>query len=138
VVQFLNNSVTSEEKINRFIFSQRYFNSQTRHISPQAFKPATPQKPERPEYQTSVYRTQNLDNLEIWSLGDEFVAPKRGMPILARGEVQAKIIFDQELQIKPDKSPHPRHANIVGWSESDEARQMAYLKISQEATLFIR
>jgi hypothetical protein len=133
-----NLPVNGEEAISRFIVSRYYFNNQTGNISPQAFKPASPKPPERPDQQTSVYRTKSLNDAEIWAVGDDFVATKRNIPILARADIQAEKIFNQDLEIIPDTRPHPRHANIVKWPENDEARQMKCLLLSKQATLLAR
>ncbi len=130
--------VEAGESISRFLFfTPGQFNPRTKNITPQAFKPANPKPPERFGRQSSVYRTQNLNEVEIWELGDEFVAKKRDLPILARADIQAEKIFTIDLEIIPDTRPHPRHANIVNWPNSPEARNMKGILLSQQATLFV-
>jgi hypothetical protein len=135
----ISQKVKEEENISRYLFfTPGEFNARTNHISPQAFKPANPKPPERPERQASVYRTQNLTEQEIWEIGDEFVAKKRNLPLLARADIQAKKIFEMELELAPDTRPHPRHANIVKWPDTPEARNMKGILLSQQAALLLR
>ena len=135
----LSEKVKAEENISRFLFyTPGEFNARTQHISPQAFKPAKPKPPERLEYQSSVYRTEGLKEMEIWKLGDEFVARQRNLSILARADIQAEKISAIDLEISPDTRPHPRHANIINWPDSPEARMMKSVLLSQQAILFVK
>ncbi|PJA78768.1 MAG: hypothetical protein CO149_02625 [Nitrospirae bacterium CG_4_9_14_3_um_filter_51_5] len=135
----MSEKVKAEEKISRFLFfTPGEFNARTQHISPQAFKPANPKPPDRPERQSSVYRTDNDTELKIWEVGDEFVAKPRNLPLLARADIQAGNVFKINLDILPDTRPHPRHANIVKWPDSPEARNMLGILLSQQAILIVR
>ncbi|MEC4679398.1 MAG: hypothetical protein VST67_01710 [Nitrospirota bacterium] len=140
MVIFSISQVDPEERISRFIFNPRHFNPTTNHITPQAFKPANPKPPDRPERQTSVYRTENCDDSEIWTLGDDYVTnrhPDR-LPVLARGDLKAEKVIEEALQIDPDPNPHYRHANIVNWPDEPEQRQMMAVNLAQKGRLVVR
>jgi len=140
MVIFSITQVDPEERISRFIFNPRHFNPTTNHITPQAFKPANPKPPDRPERQTSVYRTENCDDSEIWTLGDDYVTnrhPDR-LPVLARGDLKAEEVIEEGLQIGPDPNPHYRHANIVNWPDEPEQRQMKAVNLARKGRLVVR
>lgn len=135
----MSEEVKAGEKVSRYLFfTPGEFNARTDHISPQAFKPANPKPPDRPERQSSVYRTESLTETKIWEVGDKFVAIPRNRPLLARADIQAEKVFKINLDIIPDTRPHPRHANIVKWPDSPEARNMLGIILSQQATLIVR
>lgn len=68
-----------------------------------------------------------LTSDEIWVIGEEYVAPKRGLPILARADLNVEDINPaSQVSINPEPTPHPRHADIVGWpSEKSEQKLIA-------------
>jgi hypothetical protein len=135
----LQPTIDPAERISRFILSKDLFNSKRFRISPQAFKPAKPQRPgDIPK--TSVYRTERLVDAEVWAIGDEYVTKLRNdrLPVLARGDIQARKILDLDLKLMPDQVPHPRHANVTNWPDEPEARQMKATLIAQQAQLVPR
>lgn len=132
-------SVGPQERISRVLLLNRYFNQNTGHISPQAFKPRTPKQRDE-VYETSVYCTNKLDHQEIWNLGDEYVTkphPKK-YPVLARADLVAREVTDKDLQIVPHPTPHPCHANIRNWPNSPEEREMKAKMLAKAAQLVIR
>ena len=74
----------------------------------------------------SVYRTDGLENGEIFELGFEYVKPT----IRSRGDLKVsdlrnieitnekrEIVGTYDLYVEPDGIPHERHANILGWPD---------------------
>ncbi len=80
---------------------------------------------ENEEYITSVYRIENLNNTEVWDLGDTNV----NNPVLARLDVSANTIFNFKLDFDPDDTP-PRHANIINWPKD----RSEYRSVAQQIT----
>ena len=140
MVIFSISQVDPEELISRFIFNPHHFTPSTNHISPQAFKPANPKPPVRPDRQTSVYRTENCNDSEIWTLGDEYVTKlhRDRLPVLARGDLKAEKVIEEALQIDPDPNPHEHHANIVNWPDELEQRQMKAVNLARKGRLVVR
>lgn len=136
----LPQDIDSQERITRYLTNPDWFNSKTFHISPQAFKPSQPKPPERPTRRTSVYRTEGCKELEIWTIGDEYVSKLHAqrLPITARADLSAKGITDEDLRIVPHPYPHYRHGNIEMWPEDDVLRQAKAVAISRKAKLQIR
>ena len=135
-----SSEVRPEERISRYILNGRYFKEEAGEIKAEAFLPTKP-KPELQERQTSVYRTSDLEETNIWSIGDQHVAnPEAKRFILARGDLPAKNVFSQDLRIVPHPFPHPRHANIVNWpnEESNEHRKAIAILLAKEARLIVK
>jgi hypothetical protein len=136
----LSHEVDPEERITRYLTNQGWFNTKTNHVSPQAFKPSSPKPPIRPVRQTSVYRIQGCEDLEVWEIGDENVTKRHAqqLPVLGRADLHAQIILDEDLFIVPRPHPHPRHADIENWPEDDVQRQIKALALARKAQLLVR
>jgi hypothetical protein len=83
-----------------------------------------------------MFRTHELPDSDVWSLGDEHVAPGRRKPVIARADLQDDVLPEVELTIEPDEPP-PRHHNLVGWSGDRAANQMRALRLAQVSALVI-
>lgn len=132
--------VSPEERITRYILNRRHIKPEKGEIKVDAFLPTNP-KPELPERQTSVYRTINCEETEIWAIGAQHVEnPEKKRLVLARGDLLAQTISSQDLRIVPHPFPHPYHANIVNWpnEESPEHRKAKALLLAQAAKLIVR
>ncbi|MDD9819379.1 MAG: hypothetical protein OXR07_00665 [Nitrospira sp.] len=136
-------NVDPAERITRYILDKRYFNPETGKITVKAFLPHTPKLPGSPEIQTSVYRTMDCEETEIWSIGDDYVANPKAKPkrfVLARGDLEAETVFSQDLKIVPHPTPHKRHANIVNWPTEGnrELQEMKAVELAKKARLVTR
>ena len=121
-------SVVASEQIARYILSKRYFSVSNRTVKYGAYLPA-------PNGETSVYRISNIVEKEIWDIGRKYVAGPSKRTLRARGDTTAVAISKTVLEISPETTPHPLHANIVNWpSEKDEQKMLA-VEIANEATL---
>jgi hypothetical protein len=131
--------VESEERISRYLLRPRLFDEKAGVVYAQAFIPPKV-SPEFPVRQTSVYRTQGLDEDTIWRLGDQYVTaltPKR-WPVLGRADLFAKDVFDAGLTIVSHPDPHPLHADIEGWPSQDEEIEMKIAYLAHKALLVVR
>jgi hypothetical protein len=45
--------------------------------------------------------------------------------------MQAEQILNLDLRFDPDGAPHPLHANIVNWPDSQEVRQMKAVSLAR-------
>ena len=136
----LSSDVAPDERITRYIVDKKYFKPEKDEIKVDAFLPTKP-KPELPERQTSVYRTMNCEETEIWSIGDRYVENREKKRfILARADLLAQTVYGQNLHIVPHPFPHPYHANIVNWpnEESPEHRKAKAVVLARESTLVVR
>ncbi len=136
----LPSDVDPEERITRYILNKKHINSEKGQIKVDAFLPTNP-KPEQPERQTSVYRTINCEETEIWAIGAQHVEnPEKKRLVLARGDLLAQTVHSQDLRVDPHPVPHPRHANIVNWpnEESSAQRRAKAVLLAKESRLIVR
>lgn len=123
-------SVHPSERITRYIFSKRHYSETNNRIKHAAFMPS-------PKGEVSVYRTDKLDDNEIWNIGEQYVATPPKRTIKARADILASIITKQKVCINPDTRPHPLHANIVDWpKEPDEQKQRA-IEMANRSDLYL-
>jgi hypothetical protein len=88
----------------------------------------------------SVYRTSHCNERRIWALCRLFVERNRtdNRKALARGDVLSGIILGQELGIVADPTPHPRHADVVGWPDQQAQQMMKAVVLAENSSLFFR
>lgn len=136
----LPQDVDSRERITRYLTNPDWYNAKTDHVTPQAFKPASPKPPVRPIRRTSVYRTEGCQEHDVWLIGDECVSKlhSQRLPILGRADISALAITEEDLLILPQPHPHYRHANIEMWPEDEVQRQAKALALARKAKLHVR
>jgi hypothetical protein len=88
--------------------------------------------------ETSVFRVSQLSEEEIWSIGSEKVALARNMPLVGRGDLVAAIVYGKALRFSPDLDLQSRHANIVDWPDTKDARQAIALDLADEAEVKVK
>jgi hypothetical protein len=121
-------SVAASEQIARYILTKKHISVTKGIVKPAAYMPA-------PNGETSVYRISNIAENDIWDIGRKYVAGPSKRTLRARGDTTAEVITKTGLEISPETTPHPLHANIVNWpSEKDEQKMLA-VEIANEATL---
>ncbi len=123
--------VSPEERMSRFIFSDRHFNKSTGRISCAAFMPSKKTR------DLSVYRTSNCREWKIWAIGDLLVARVRrdNFNLGARGDVSSHIVLQQGLGLVAEPSPHPRHAIVTNWPNEKPQQKIKAMVLCQNATL---
>jgi hypothetical protein len=124
--------VEKDERITRYGRDRRQF-FKGGSAKPQLFLPNP-----KHDNTTSVYRTSDLKDEEVWDIGQKFVVEKTSdkKPIFGRADLSSNVILDSNLQIIPVPTPHERHADIVGWPEERDvalsiAQELASQSISQ-------
>lgn len=103
--------VGTNENLSRFILSSRHFSQQPPRIKAEAYMPS--------QGEVSVFRVDGLSKAQIWKIGSE-IAERRGRTHYACGEAAARDVRRIGLDVVRAEPP-PRHANIVGWPESQNA-----------------
>ena len=125
--------VSAEERISRFVFSERHMNRTKGQIKPAAFLPSPKNK------SASVLRTSDCPERRIWRIGELFVARFRTdrPKLLARGDLRAEVVLKQGLGIVADPSPHPRHADVTNWPEDRAQQKIKAMVLAQSASLLL-
>ena len=85
----------------------------------------------------SVYRTIDLDDPDIFEIGQHYVADIQNKPLLGRADIKALKILEKDLSVISDPDPHPRHANIVDWPEEREKYRLIAVELADEAELHL-
>ena len=122
--------VRPDEPLSRFILSKSHFSREKQRVKYGAFMPSS-------NGETSVFRTSNLTNNQIWNLGDTHVAQERRMQLLGRGDIQASAVFEKGLKIAADNNPQ-RHANIKGWPGEKSERLLIATELAVNAALHLK
>jgi hypothetical protein len=120
--------VKSTEPLTRYIMSKDHYRPSDNTVKHNIFMP-----PRNGEL--SVYRIENLTSTEIWDIGSEFVSKPMTKKLLGRADFLAQHVYDQGLNVRPEATPHPRHANIYGWPE-DKTRIIA-IELASKAQLYL-
>jgi hypothetical protein len=118
-----------EENLSRYLFNKNHFSSKNGRVKYNAFLPNQNGK-------TSVFRTSELSNDEIWRIGDD-VADEREMTLLGRGEICARHVVEQGLELDANDDP-PRHADIIGWPEEKSAQKLIAIELESNAELYLK
>ena len=118
-----------EGRLTRFLF---HSNELRRSLGRPHFRAFLPS----PSGRCSVFRTHELLEAQVWSLGEEHVAPGRGKPVVARADLPDSVLPEVDLAIEPDEPP-PRHHNLVGWTRDRAANHLRALKLAQMSALVI-
>ena len=123
-------TVSSAEPITRYINERSKIKSSTAQARYNAFMPPSNRR-------LSVYRTEGIDQHEIWQIADEFVATEK-KPVIARADLLASEFASHDLQIAPHPEPHERHANVIGWPEDEGRQRIIALELASTAVLVTR
>ena len=99
-------------------------------MKPRAFQPAPK------DHKTSVFRTVDLAEEEVWRLADEHAAGDRGKAE-ARAVLLVRQVTDAGLRVEPDDIP-PRHANLAGWPTAKDEWKSIAQELAADATLRVR
>lgn len=119
------------ERISRYVLEPKHLKADGR-VSSQVFKP---QKQPR---ETSVYRTTECNDAEVWELGDKYVAPLRQKSVLGRADLIVQNVVDQKLSVVSVPDPHPRHAAIRSWPDDQEKILLITKELAKRARVISR
>ena len=91
--------VANGETLSRFLLDKSAFRPSDGTVKHTAFLPP------KANPAVSVYRTTDLLDADIWSIGREFVGVPRQKTILGRAEILARIVRAQDLDVQPEPCP---------------------------------
>lgn len=123
-------SVADSETLSRFVLDRSAIRSSDGTVKHTAFLPP------KANPTVSVYRTTDLVDANIWSIGREFVGVPRQKTVLGRADVLARAVRAQGLDVQPTTEPHPRHANIINWP-GDTIDRLIAVKLAQQSRLVL-
>ena len=123
--------VDPSETLSRFILQKKVYRSSDHTVKYSAYLP----NPSNSE--TSVFRTSDIADDQVWDIGDREVSVNRGKPILGRADIIADVVISKDLVMLPNEPPE-RHANITGWPDERSEQRMIALELAAEACLYLR
>jgi hypothetical protein len=128
----LDNYVEDSEQVARFIFSSNEYKISDQTVRYTAFMPAR-------DMAASVYRIGGCSEDEISQIDQKYVSGLRTDKKVAKGraEIFVKHVRRLHLNVVSNPSPHPRHADIVGYSSEAENRMKA-VELAQQAKLVLK
>lgn len=132
-VDWVPRTVSSGERISRFIPYSGWIKRDKGAVSPAAFMPS----PKTGD--TSVYRTAGCTERRVWLLGVIFVERKRAdrRKIIARADVCSDLVLREGLKVRPRVLPHPRHADLTNWPDEKARQKDKANALAQKAALSI-
>lgn len=122
--------VSGVEPIARYLLESSKYGIAEMRVRYNAFMPAN-------DNVLSVYRIINLTHSQIVELGKNFVAVPQGREIKAYAVVAAANFIEQDLLMMPTAEPHPRHVDVIGWSDREANRSRAQI-IAEHASLVLK
>ncbi len=119
-------NVKKEERLTRYILEKNKYSIEKKRVKYNAFLP-------NKDGQTSVFRTSELTDNEIWEIGNNEVARKVEKQLLGRGDIKASNVYENSLKIDTE-GEHLKHANIVNWPEEKSEQKLIAIEIADKAT----
>ena len=113
------------EILSRFILKKNYIRANNT-VRPAVFMP----NPKNGE--TSVFRTSDTTNHEIWAIGEREIIPIQKKPILGRADIGTSIVVSKNLKVIPSEPPE-RHADIIGWPDEKSKQKLIALELAAES-----
>lgn len=123
--------VSPEERLSRFLLDKRHVRSSNNTVRFNAFLPPKSGK-------LSVYRTSEQSDSVIWDIGQVFVATPRQIQLIGRADLAAETVISEGLSVLPEPTPHPLHADIVGWTQDSSRDRLTAIKLAAMAALVLK
>jgi hypothetical protein len=127
------------DRVSRFLKKKGY-DRKTGQLTVAAFMPE--RETENSRLETSVFRTSTFKSeTSVWRLGHLWTvvnplwANSGTQPISGRADLIVSDVSAMEplfLELMP--SPHPEHANLLGWELEETGQQLQALLLVQKAT----
>ncbi len=121
--------VSPSEPTSRFITQKKWIKSSTNTVRHNAFMP-------NKDGEVSIYRTNGLDEPQIYDIGQRYMAGILGKPLIGRAEIFVSDIMKHGLVVDIAPIPHPRHANITNWSQDKLKNRATAMELASDANLF--
>ena len=118
------------EPLARFVLERSKFRPSDNTARHSLFLPA-------PDNVLSVFRILDLDETEVFSLGEEYVGVPQAKPVIAYAALVAQDFLMEGLVLTPTVDPHPRHVDIVGWNDKVQNLHKAQI-LASKSTLVLR
>ncbi len=130
-------SIGRAEGFTRFLIRREHFVASKGRIKPAALEARY--NGVKTRWETSTHRTDGLPTARVWAVGYRYVEKlTQNRRIKARAIGIAHFVTDAHLNWDVNGRPYPRHADIIGWSDTaKDVRMMAATEIANRMQLEI-
>jgi len=129
----LDSHVSDSETVARFIFSSSDYRVSNLTVKYSAFMPAR-------DLAASVYRIDGCNEVDIAQIDRDHISGKRkdGKISKGRADILVEHVRKSKLNVVSEPSPHPRHANIEGYSSNESENRMKAIELAQQSKLVLK
>ena len=113
-------NVRPDEWLSTFVFRQDQVVKKANSIHHSRLMPRRRHKGANGRLETSVCRSSELTEAQVWEVCSEFFDKHAPKPAIGRGIGAAAAVFGVGLSFDADGVPYPQHANIIGWHDATE------------------
>ena len=107
-----------DELLSTFVFRLDQVVKKTNSIHHSRLLPRPRDKRADGRLETSVCRTSELTEAQVWEICSEFFDRHAPKPAIGRGVGAAVAVIGVGLSFDADGVPYPQHANIIGWYDA--------------------
>lgn len=88
----------------------------------------------------SVYRIDGCNEVDIAQIDRDHISGKRkdGKISKGRADILVEHVRKSKLNVVSEPSPHPRHANIEGYSSNESENRMKAIELAQQSKLVLK
>lgn len=125
-------NIPERHRVSRYIVNKKDFSSEHGVVKANAFIAA-------PHQEHSVGCTQDMQEAEVWDLGDDFLkARPDGKKPIGRADISVSSILSHSMHVWRDDIPK-FHANITGWEGTTRETQRAQaLNLASSSSLVLK
>ena len=123
-------SENPDDILSRYLLSKSQFSPENKRVKYSAFMPA-------PNRETSVFIITDLQEREIWDLGENHVASPLSKKLYGRADIYANHVKENDLDVRVDDNPH-RHANIINWPNETSEQKIIAMQLASKAELILK
>jgi hypothetical protein len=119
----------------RYLLTSRWYSREKNEVKFAAFMPN--QNPDSAVLETSVYQISDIEESEIWAIGQrEVVEIRPGRRLHGRADITEGKVGRQGLEISVNNIP-PRHATIVSWPDERSEQILRATELAASSNLHL-
>src|SRR5579863_9903378 len=134
-IQFIPYVLAPDERVARFIYSERKIRKTRHRPKPDVFDPS-------PYMELSTVHSSGLTDEDVWAIGRQTLRSEPGRnTIYARADVPVQSLLDVRLRALRDDKPFQRHTSVIDWpigsdaNETKELWKLITLQLSEDSRI---
>jgi hypothetical protein len=109
----IRSEVRPDELLSSFVYQNSHVVKRINSIHYSRLMPRRRDGKANGRLETSVCRSHELSEAQIWDICSRFFDTKAPKPAIGRGEGRAEAVFKVGLKFDPDGKPYPQHNRLV-------------------------